>query len=229
MYIKDHHRCTQSHVNGSIQYPAINCWQAIRLVPGSQRDDNLDLLEELWNMWKKSDGTHQLETCVLLVAYYCRPVFISILTISINKMIYPWSWWWRSHWWWGEMGAQWLEWVGLELRVRVDVSQSRGPGFETHLAAFECWASSFTTRCIKSLGMLRTSMSEKDRSRRHCNVKAFPRWRFVNNSSSATIHHVALHSLNHSRHVAALTKYQHLKIVHWHRAPLPLHTLCTNT
>ena len=39
-------------------------------------------------------------------------------------------------------------------------------------------------------------MSEKDRS---------------NNSSSATIHHVALHSLNHSRQVAALTKYQHLK------------------
>ena len=44
------------------------------------------------------------------------------------------------------------EWVGLELEI--DVSQSRGPGFETHPAAFECWASSFTTRCLKSLGML---------------------------------------------------------------------------
>ena len=71
-------------------------------------------------------------------------------------------------------------------------------------------------------------MSEKDRSRslnqrrkRHGNVKAFPRWHLVNNSSSATIHHVALHSLNHSRQVAALTKDQHLKIVRWHRAPLP--------
>ena len=59
--------------------------------------------------------------------------------------------------------------------------------------------------------------------RRHCicNVKAFVRWRLVNNNSSATIHHVALHSLNHSRQVAALTKDQHLKVVRWHRAPLP--------
>ena len=35
---------------------------------------------------------------------------------------------------------------------------------------------------------------------------------------------MALHSLNHSRQVAALTKYQHLKIVRWHRAPLLLRT-----
>ena len=45
IYIKDHHRCTQTHVNGSIQYAAINCWHAIRLVPDSPRDDNV--LEEL--------------------------------------------------------------------------------------------------------------------------------------------------------------------------------------
>ena len=46
------------------------------------------------------------------------------------------------------------ELVGLELELDVFQSQSRGHGFETHPAAFECWASSFTTRCLKSLGML---------------------------------------------------------------------------
>ena len=100
----------------------------------------------------------------------------------------------------GEMGARWLSGSGYNLEI--DISQSRGPGFETHPAAFACWASSFTTRCLKS---------EKDRSRSlnqmrkdHCNVNALPRWSLVNNSSSATIHHVALHSLDNSRQVAAL-------------------------
>ena len=40
------------------------------------------------------------------------------------------------------------------VRTELDVSQSRGPGFETNPAAFACWVSSFTTRCLKSLWML---------------------------------------------------------------------------
>ena len=38
--------------------------------------------------------------------------------------------------------------------TQLDVSQLIGLGSETHPAAFEYWASSFTTRCLKSLGML---------------------------------------------------------------------------
>ena len=52
----------------------------------------------------------------------------------------------------GEMGSRWLSESGSNLELAI--SQSRGPGFETHPAAFECWASSFTTRCLKSLLML---------------------------------------------------------------------------
>ena len=50
------------------------------------------------------------------------------------------------------MGARWLSESGENLEL--DVSQSRGPGFETHPVAFECWASPFTTRCLQYLGML---------------------------------------------------------------------------
>ena len=78
-----------------------------------------------------------------------------------------------------------------------------------------------------------SSMSEKDRSRslnqrrkEALYSQSVPK--MASNSSSTIMHHVALHSLNHSRQVAALTKDQHLKIVRWHRAP-PLRTLCTNT
>ena len=39
---------------------------------------------------------------------------------------------------------------------------------------------------------------------------------------------MALHYLNRSRQVAALSKYRHLKLVRWHHAPSPLCTLCTN-
>ena len=42
----------------------------------------------------------------------------------------------------------------VRTELELGVSQSRGPGFETHPAALECWASSFTTRCLKSIGML---------------------------------------------------------------------------
>ena len=51
------------------------------------------------------------------------------------------------------VGEMWVRWLS-ESGYNLDVSQSRGPGFEAHPAAFECWASSFTTRCLKSLRML---------------------------------------------------------------------------
>ena len=54
----------------------------------------------------------------------------------------------------GEMGAQWLSESDYNLDLDVSQSQSRGAGFETHPAAFECWASSFATRCIQYLGIL---------------------------------------------------------------------------
>ena len=91
------------------------------------------------------------------------------------------------------------EWVGL------DVSQSRGPEFETHRAPF---------RILGKFVYQSLVISEKDR----VNVKPKEeggivtskrsqesKWLLVNNSSSATIRHMALHSLNHSRQVAALT------------------------
>ncbi len=71
-----------------------------------------------------------------------------------------------------------VERVGL----RLDFSQARGPGFETHPASFRMLGK-FTTRCLKSLGIVLVC-PKKDRS---CNVKVFPRWLLVNNSNSATI------------------------------------------
>ena len=119
----------------------------------------------------------------------------------------------------GDGGAV-TEWVGLQLRVR-------------RLSIERSWVQnpSGKTLCLKSLGMRlvcpkRIAVEVYTKwGRRHCNVKAFPRWRLVSNSSSATIHHLALHSLNHSRQVEALNKISTFKNKTLASCPLPPYAL----
>ena len=99
-------------------------------------------------------------------------------------------------------------------RVRLDVSQSRGHGFENHPAPL-LMSGKFVYLTLPNVSRV------KDRSRRKRKEALQVVTRSSCNNSSATIRQVALPYLNRSRQVAALSKYRHLKLVRWHHAPSP--------